>query len=73
MALTPVELRICNMIRMGLSTKEIAQNRHIAPATSESPSREHTQEARPHRKNVNLVTYLQTFEASQPRMDERGR
>lgn len=33
MKLTPVEIRICDMIRRGLSTKEIAQLRHVSPAT----------------------------------------
>jgi regulatory LuxR family protein len=31
--LTPVEIEICNMIRGGMTTKEIAQLRHVAPAT----------------------------------------
>jgi len=31
--LTPVEIEICDMVRSGMSTKEIARLRHVAPAT----------------------------------------
>jgi len=31
--LTPVEIEICDMVRNGMSTKEIARLRHVAPAT----------------------------------------
>lgn len=32
-SLTPAEIEICDMIRNGMSTKEIASLRHVAPAT----------------------------------------
>ena len=39
--LTPIEIRICWLIRSGMSTKEIARMRHISPAT-----------VRKHRENI---------------------
>jgi hypothetical protein len=59
-ALTPTEVSICNMIRSGLTSKEIAQMRSVSPATV-SRHRE-----RVRRKlglvggNTNLASYLQT-------------
>jgi len=59
--LTPLELRICRLLRGGMSTKQIASHQGIAPAT-----------ARKHRENirrklgltgngVNLVTFLNSI------------
>ena len=61
MNLTPAEIQVCDMIRRGLSTKEIAQLRHISQATV-SRHREHIR----HKlgltnQAVNLATYLRTF------------
>lgn len=68
MSLTPAEVQICNMIKNGLTTKEIAQLRHISIATV-SRHREHIRK-KLHiaNKNINLPTYLNTFmaEDSQP-------
>ncbi len=61
MSLTPSEIRICNMIRGGLSTKEIARLRHLAPATV-SRHREHIRKKLGLvNEMINLATYLQNF------------
>ncbi|MBW2455841.1 MAG: helix-turn-helix transcriptional regulator [Deltaproteobacteria bacterium] len=63
MNLSPTEVTICNMIRVGLTNKEIAELRHISPVTV-ARHREHIR-----RKlgltntKTNLSTYLQTMEA----------
>ena len=63
MSLTPVEIQICNMIKNGLSTKEIAKLRGISAATV-SRHREHIRRKLGiSNKNVNLTTYLDTFMA----------
>ena len=65
MKLMPAEIRICNMIKNGLSNKEIARLRYITPSTV-SRHREHIR----HKlgltnKNINLATYLLTFLSEQ--------
>ncbi len=63
MSLTPTEIQICNMIKNGLSTKEISQMRHISPPTV-SRHREHIRnKLGVTNKDVNLTTYLHTFMA----------
>jgi DNA-binding CsgD family transcriptional regulator len=58
-SLTPTEIQICNMIKSGLRTKEIAAMRNISPATI-SRHREHIRRKLGiSGKDVNLVTYLQ--------------
>lgn len=60
-ALTPVEINICNMIRNGLRTKEIANLRGLSTATI-SRHREHIRrKLNITNKQVNLTTYLQSF------------
>lgn len=61
MSLTPSEIQICNMIKNGLSTKEIAKLRHISQATV-NRHREHIRKklAIQNRK-VNLSTFLRTY------------
>lgn len=65
-SLTPAEIRICDMIRRGLSTKEIARLRGSARATV-SRHREHIRSKLGiANESVNLTTYLNTF------MQKRG-
>jgi DNA-binding CsgD family transcriptional regulator len=61
MSLTPAELRTCNMLRMGLTTKEIAQIRHVAPATVSRQRESIRRKLRLTGKAVNITTFLQTF------------
>lgn len=61
MALTPSELQVCNMIQMGLGSKEIARLRHISPATVSRQRESIRKKLGLTGKGVNLVTYLQTF------------
>jgi GAF domain-containing protein len=71
--LTPAELRTCNMIRMGLSTKEIAQTRHVSPATVSRQRESIRRKLAIKGRNVNLVTFLQTFKVAAPPIGQMGR
>ena len=71
--LTPAELKTCNMIRMGLSTKEIADIRHVSPATVSRQRESIRQKLAITGRNVNLVTFLQTFNIMAPQMGQTGR
>lgn len=63
MILTPVEVQTCNMIKNGLSTKEIAKLRGISPATV-SRHREHIRKKLGiTNKKVSLTTYLSALMA----------
>lgn len=64
-ALTPTEVDICNMIRNGLRTKEIANLRGVSAATI-NRHREHIRRKLniANQKN-NLTTYLQSLQAPQ--------
>lgn len=60
-SLSPMEIQICNYIKNGFSTKDIAQLRGIAIATV-NRHREHIREKLSLKnKNINLVTYLNTY------------
>ena len=60
-SLTPAEIGICNMIRNGLRTKEIAQIRNVSPATV-NRHREHIRRKLKITNNdANLTTYLQSI------------
>ncbi|MCP4646246.1 MAG: helix-turn-helix transcriptional regulator, partial [bacterium] len=73
LTLTPAELKICNMIRMGLSSKEIAKVRHIAPATVNRQRESIRRKLGLTGRDVNLTTYLQTFNTSTSPMHHGGR
>lgn len=59
--LTPVEIDICNMIRNGLSTKEIAQFRHVAPATVAKQRERIRKKLHVTGTESNLATHLRIF------------
>ena len=61
LSLSPVEIQICNYIKNGFSTKDVAQLRGIAIATV-NRHREHIRKKlNLTNKNINLVTYLNNF------------
>ena len=60
LSLTPTETNICNMIKNGLRTKEIAEIRGVSMATI-NRHREHIrQKLEITNSNINLTTYLQS-------------
>ena len=60
LSLTPTEVNICNMIRNGLRTKEIAEMRGVAIATI-NRHREHIRrKLKITNSDINLATYLQS-------------
>ena len=60
LSLTPTEIKICNMIRNGLRTKEIAQIQGVSMATI-NRHREHIrQKLEITNKEINLTTFLQS-------------
>lgn len=64
-ALTPTEVDICNMIRNGLRTKEIANLRGVSAATI-NRHREHIRrKLNIANQKINLTTYLQSLQAPQ--------
>lgn len=63
-SLTPTEVNICNMIRNGLRTKEIAQLRGVSESTI-NRHREHIRrKLRITNQKTNLITYLQSLAAT---------
>ena len=59
-SLTPTEIKICNMIRNGMRTKEIAEMQGVAIATI-NRHREHIRrKLKITNSEANLITYLQT-------------
>lgn len=60
-ALTPTEIGICNMIRNGLGTKEIAQVRGVAPSTVTRHRERVRRKLGITNQSVNLRTYLLTL------------
>ena len=60
LSLTPTEINICNMIRSGMRTKEIAQIRGVSVATI-NRHREHIRrKLKITNSEINLMTYLQS-------------
>ncbi len=61
MTLTAIEIQICQMIRNGMTSKEIAQLRHVAPATVARQRERIRKKLRIAGTDTNLTTYLSTF------------
>jgi DNA-binding CsgD family transcriptional regulator len=59
-SLTPTEITICNMIRNGMRTKEIAQIRGVSTATINRQRENIRRKLKITNDNVNLATYLQS-------------
>jgi len=59
-SLTPTEIAICNMIRNGLRTKEIAQIRDISAATINRHRENIRRKLKLTNSEANLATYLQS-------------
>ncbi len=59
--LTPIEIEVCDLIRDGLSTKEIAQIRHVAPKTVAKQRERIRKKLQIEDSRVVLATYLRTF------------
>jgi DNA-binding CsgD family transcriptional regulator/FtsZ-binding cell division protein ZapB len=58
--LTPIEITVCNMIRNGLRTKEIARMRGVSTATINRHRENIRRKFAITNSNVNLATYLQS-------------
>ncbi len=61
-SLTPVEIRICKMIRNGLSTNEIAQLRYVSPSTVTKQREQIRRKLQLQGTGTNLVSYLLTLD-----------
>jgi DNA-binding CsgD family transcriptional regulator len=59
-SLTPTEISICNMIRNGFRTKEIAQTRGVSIATTNRHRENIRRKLNLTNSDVNLATYLQS-------------
>lgn len=66
MSLTAVEIRICQMIRDGLTTKEIAKMRNVSPATVARQRERIRHKLALIGTDANLATYLRTFLVERP-------
>ncbi len=59
-SLTPTEIAICNMIRTGMRTKEIADMRGVSEATIDRQREKIRSKLKITNKDINLATFLQT-------------
>ena len=59
-SMTPTEIAICNMIRNGMRTKEIAEMRGISEATVNRHREKIRHKLKITNKDVNLATFLQS-------------
>ena len=59
-SMTPTEIAICNMIRNGMRTKEIAEIRGISEATVNRHREKIRHKLKITNKDVNLATFLQS-------------
>jgi DNA-binding CsgD family transcriptional regulator len=58
--MTPTEISICNMIRNGMRTKEIAEMRSVSEATINRHREKIRRKLKLTNQNVNLASYLQS-------------
>jgi len=66
-ALSPAELRVCEMIRRGMGTKEIATSIGICPDTVDTHRRNIRRKLRINNETINLTTFLrQLLEETNP-------
>jgi len=66
-SLTPSEIEVCDLIRDGLSTKEISQMRHVAPKTVGKQREWIRKKLQIKDPKVNLATYLRTLSSGDSR------
>ncbi|UCH81269.1 MAG: helix-turn-helix transcriptional regulator [Nitrospiraceae bacterium] len=66
MRLTPSEIQICNMIKNGLSTKEIANLRGLSDSTIHRHRENIRKKLNLINKDINLITYLNTYMETAP-------
>ncbi len=59
-SMTPTELSICNMIRNGMRTKEIAEMRNVSEATINRHREKIRHKLKLTNKNINLASFLQS-------------
>lgn len=59
-SMTPTEIAICNMIRIGMRTKEIAQTRGVSEATINRHREKIRRKLKITNEDVNLATFLQS-------------
>lgn len=65
--LTPIEIEICNMVRNGLGTKEIARLRHVAPTTVAKQRERIRRKLNIAKTETNLAAHLQMLSSEQKR------
>jgi DNA-binding NarL/FixJ family response regulator len=58
--LTPSEIAICNMVRMGMLTKEIAETRGVSEATINRQRENIRHKLKLTNRDINLATFLQS-------------
>jgi len=59
-AMTPTEIAICNMVRLGMHTKEIAETRGVSEATINHHRESIRRKLKITNQDVNLATFLQS-------------
>lgn len=66
MALTPTELKVCNMIQLGMRTKQIAELRGISPATVNRQRESIRRKLGLAGKRANLTSFVRRFQGTGP-------
>jgi DNA-binding NarL/FixJ family response regulator len=68
-SLTPTEIGICNMIRNGMHTKEIAEARGVSAATINRHREKIRKKLKITNQDVNLATFLQSTLSEQSELE----